>query len=197
MSNKVLNILLVEDDSLVMLGFKQIITRLGHNIIGEAYDGQEAIRLAAQLDPDLVIMDIKLPGVDGIRALETINSGRTKAVPCIFITAHTDNAIIERATNCGAYSYLVKPVEIDDIRAAIEVTVKRSRDYSELKEELNDTKMSLENRKYIEKAKGILCDEFGMKETEAMSALQRKSKNNNIRLVDVAKDIIKKHESGK
>ena len=104
-----LSILIAEDESMILLGFKLFLTELGHQVVGEAYDGEMAVKLAKELEPDLLIMDVKMPRLDGIQALEQINEGREKILPCVFVTAHSDSALIERAKKSGAFSYLIKP----------------------------------------------------------------------------------------
>ena len=188
--DKMLSILLVEDEALVMMGLRVFIKQLGHTVIAEAYDGESAIELALSMLPDLIIMDVKMPKLDGIQALEQINS-KGEFFPCIFVTAHSDKRLIQRATQAGAFSYLIKPVSIDSLRAAIEVAAVRYEEFKLLQHELDDAKTNLQNRKFIERAKGILMDKNDCRESEAMQTLQKISSDTNKKLVDVAKDIIK------
>ena len=185
-----LSILIAEDESMILLGFKLFLTELGHQVVGEAYDGEMAVKLAKELEPDLLIMDVKMPRLDGIQALEQINEGRERILPCVFVTAHSDNALIERAKKSGAFSYLIKPVSIESLKAALEIAMQRYDDYALLQKELNEAKQSLENRKIIERAKGYLMDNFHMKEKQAMEYMQKKSRDTNKKLVVVAKSIL-------
>ena len=191
MVSKGLRILVVEDESIIMMGFKAFLKQLGHIIVAEAYDGETAVELAETFRPDLIIMDVKMPKLDGIQALEKINNKPDGIIPCIFVTAHSDEQLIVRATEAGAFNYLIKPISIDSIKAAIEIAMVRFGEYRILQEELKNTKESLTNRKYIERAKGILMDQFGVKEQQAMEMLQKRSRNTNKKLIEVAKEIIK------
>ena len=195
MLNQSLRILIAEDEAMVIFGFKSFLNEMGHKVIGEAYDGDTAIQLAKELKPDLLIMDIRMPVMDGIRALEIINSMVDVIIPCIFVTAYSDVELIEKAKEVGAFNYLIKPVSFESLRAAIEIAMDRFRDYMAVHKELIDTKSSLEGRKYIEKAKGILMEEFNFKEQQAMDYLQKKSRNSNKKLVDVAKEVIRMNDA--
>lgn len=187
---KKIRILIAEDEAMVMAGFRVFINQLGHEIVAEAYDGEMAVELASSLSPDLIIMDVKMPKLDGIQALEWINADG-EIIPCVFVTAHSDELLVQRATEAGAFSYLIKPINMDDLRAAIEVASVRFAEFQLLQQELFDAKQNLQNRKYIERAKGILMDRNGYRESEAMQSLQKISTDTNKKLVDVAKKIIK------
>ena len=163
MLNQSLRILIAEDEAMVLFGFKSFLDEMGHKVIGEAYDGETAIHLAKQLIPDLLIMDVRMPSMDGIRALEIINSQMDTLIPCIFVTAYSDVELIEKAKEAGAFNYLIKPISFDSLRAAIQIAMVRFREYKTVHKELLDTKNNLENRKFIEKAKGILMDEFNFR----------------------------------
>lgn len=194
MDNSALKVLVVEDEPIVLLGFKTFLTQLGYEIVGEAYDGEMAVCLANELEPDFLIMDVKMPLLDGIEALVKINSGRTQLIPCIFVTAHSDNLLIDKAKKAGAFSYLIKPVTIENLKASIEITLQRFNDYLTVEQELKQTKKSLTDRKIINRAKGFLIDNFDMKEKQAMEYLQKKSRNTNRKLITVAEEILKMDE---
>ncbi len=195
MRRKPLRILIAEDEAMILLGFMSFISEMGHQVIGEAYDGENAVCLAKKLNPDLIIMDIKMPKVDGITALRRINDGQADLIPCIFVTAFSDIELIENAKDAGAFNYLIKPISYESLRAAIEIAMDRFEDYKKVQEELTVTKLNLHNRKIIEKAKGILMDEFDLKEQKAMEYLQKKSRNTNRKLIDVAKDVIYRNQA--
>jgi response regulator NasT len=139
-------------------------------------------------------MDINMPGIDGIQAIEEINRIREDAgreiVPVIIISGYHDQNLVDRANEVGVFAYLVKPVREEELKVAIEVCLARFREFQELKKEYQRVKDSLEARKLIEKAKGILMYRNNLKEDEAMRALQRKSRDSNKKLVDIAKEII-------
>lgn len=187
-------VIIAEDEALVLLGFKALLTQLGYDVVGEAYDGHSAVSLCNELSPDFLIMDIKMPGLDGIQALEQINQNRKEMIPCIFVTAHSDEYLIERAKHAGAFSYLIKPIRLESLRAAINVALERFEDYRKLKDERDNAKEMLEQRKLIERAKGYLMDNFDMKEKQAMEFMQKKSCTTNKKLVEVARAILQMAE---
>lgn len=191
---KGLKVLIAEDEYVNLMGLRVNLEDLGHEVIGEARDGEEAVRLATELDPDLILMDINMPGIDGIQAIEEINRIREDAgreiVPVIIISGYHDQNLVDRANEVGVFAYLVKPVREEELKVAIEVCLARFHEFQELKKEYQRVKDSLEARKLIEKAKGILMYRNNLKEDEAMRALQRKSRDSNKKLVDIAKEII-------
>lgn len=191
---KGLKVLIAEDEYVNLMGLRINLEDLGHEVIGEARDGEEAVKLATELDPDLILMDINMPGIDGIQAIEEINRIREDAgkeiVPVIIISGYHDQNLVDRANEVGVFAYLVKPVREEELKVAIEVCLARFREFQELKKEYQRVKDSLEARKLIEKAKGILMYRNNLKEDEAMKVLQRKSRDSNKKLVDIAKEII-------
>jgi response regulator NasT len=186
--SKKLNVLICEDDYLVSQGLKYSIESLGHDVIAIAKNGKEAIELALEKLPDLIIMDINMPIVSGLVALEKIN--KYIDVPCIILTAYHKDSLIKKASENGALYYLIKPVTDYDLNAAINIVMARHSEFENLKSELNQTKEKLETRKYIEIAKGLLMDKYGIKEQEAMAKMQKISRDKNIKIVDVSKQII-------
>jgi response regulator NasT len=184
-----LKILVAEDEYLCLMGLKANLEGLGYEVVGEATDGEEAVKLALDKRPDLIIMDINMPSVDGIEAIRRINN--KVFIPSIIVSGYHDQELIEKASVEDIFGYLVKPVDANDLSAAIKVAMSRYKEFKRLESELKDTKLSLENRKYIERAKGILMDRKGLKEAEAMKELQQMSRNNNKKMIDLAKEIIK------
>ena len=188
MTSKKLNILIVEDEYLIASGIAVCIEELGHNLVGVAGTGAEAMEIVGRTDPDIILMDINLPGMDGIEVMAKINESRR--IPCIFITGYSDSGLIARAQSPFTYGYLIKPVDISDLRAAINVAMSRFEDYSKVSNSLDKATKALEERKTIERAKGIVMDLLGLKETQAMQYLQKKSRNSNVRVIDIARKII-------
>lgn len=188
-----LKVLVAEDEYLCLMGLKSNVQKLGHKIVGEATDGIEAVKLAHETKPDIIIMDINMPIMDGIEAIKKINE--SLFIPSIIVSGYHDEELINRATNEGVLYYLVKPINLVDLKAAIQVTLARFKEFQELQDQLQDTKKSLEARKYIERAKGILMDRMKMSESESMVHLQTTSRNKNKKLVVVAKEIIKADEA--
>lgn len=188
-------VLIAEDESIILLGFKSFLIQLGYDVVAEAYNGEMAVELAEAMNPDLLIMDVKMPKLDGIQALEKINSKRNKIIPCVFVTAHSDDTLISRAKDSGAFNYLIKPVTRESLKAAIEIAIQRFEDYISLSNELSVAQQALENRKYIERAKGYLMDNLNLKEQQALDFMQKKSRDTNKKLIVVAKNILKIEEA--
>ena len=186
--NKSLRIILAEDEYLCLIGLVTNLKQLGHEVIGQVSDGEELVKMALEKKPDLIITDISMPLMDGIEAIKKINE--QLFIPSIIISGYHDRELIERATKEGIFNYLIKPVDIWDLKVAIEVFISKYEEFQTIKGKLNDTEKSLESRKYIEKAKGIIMDRFHISEAEAMKKLQKMSKDNNKKMFDIAKEII-------
>lgn len=186
--NKSLRILLAEDEYLCLIGLVNNLKQLGHEIIGEASDGEELLKMALEKKPDLIITDINMPLLDGIEAIKKINE--QIFIPSIIISGYHDKELIERATKEGIFNYLIKPVDVWDLKVAIEVFISKFEEFQKMKGKLDDTEKSLESRKYIEKAKGIIMDRFHISEAEAMKRLQKISRDTNKKMLEVANEII-------
>ncbi|WP_291635613.1 response regulator [Clostridium sp.] len=186
--NKSLRILLAEDEYLCLIGLVTNLKQLGHEIIGEASDGEELLKMALEKKPDLIITDINMPLLDGIEAIKKINE--QIFIPSIIISGYHDKELIERATKEGIFNYLIKPVDVWDLKVAIEVFISKFEEFQKMKGKLDDTEKSLESRKYIEKAKGIIMDRFHISEAEAMKRLQKISRDTNKKMLEVANEII-------
>jgi response regulator NasT len=185
---KSLRILLAEDESIILMGLKSNIEKLGHRVIGQAFDGVEAVKLALKKEPDLLIIDINMPKMDGIEALKRINN--QKFIPAIVVTGYNNEKLINRASKAGAFAYLIKPVDSNDIKPAINIARARFEEFKKLLSDLDDSKKALEARKIIERAKGIVMDRKNIKEKEAMKFLQKKSNDHNKKMIKIAKEII-------
>jgi two-component system, response regulator PdtaR len=185
---KSLRILIAEDEYLVLLGLKTNVEKLGHSVIGIANDGEKAVEIAFEQKPDLVIMDINMPNLDGIEAIKKINE--KLYIPSIIVSGYHDEELIKRATEEGVLYYLLKPIDIKDLKIAINISLAKFEEFKKLQFELKNTKTALEARKYIEKAKGILMDRLNLKEAEAMKRLQKMSRDKNKKLDVVAKELI-------
>jgi response regulator NasT len=183
-----LRILLVEDDSLVVLDLLEELRGLGYEIVGSAATGTEAIRLARELSPDLIILDIKMPELDGLEAAAQITALRP--IPMIILSAYSDIPLIERAAHLGVLAYLVKPVDVRELEATIRVAMSRFREFQALRQEVADLREALETRKLVERAKGILMRRRNLTEEEAFRRLQRESQNQNRKIGDIAQAVI-------
>lgn len=155
--------------------------------MGQAYNGADAIRTAAELAPDVVLMDIQLPDMDGLAAAEAIR--RVRPVAVVMVTGHTEPEFLDRAKT-SAYGYVVKPVSGGALPPAIETALARFREAQALVKEVGELKESLANRKIIERAKGFLIDRARMTEEQAYLTLQKAARSQNMRLVDLAKRVL-------
>lgn len=164
-------VLIAEDEALIRLDLAEMLREEGYDVVGEAGDGQEAVELAEQLRPDLVIMDVKMPRRDGIDAASEIAAKRI--APIVVLTAFSQRDLVEKARDAGAMAYLVKPFSISDLIPAIEVAVSRFAEVTELEREVADLSDRLETRKLVERAKGLLQTKQGMTEPEAFKWIQR------------------------
>lgn len=185
---KRLRILLVDDESIIRLDLREMLKEHGHEIVGEASSGEEAVTLAAKLDPDLIVMDIKMPVMDGLEAVRRINAERT--IPVIMLTAYSQPELVQQATELGVYGYLVKPIKEADILPAIEVALARAGELRALQEEVGSLKETLETRKQVEKAKGILMENYGLSEAAAFRKIQKLSMDKRKPLKEIAEAII-------
>ena len=185
---KSLRILLAEDEFLILMALKSYVENLGHIVVGEATDGEKAVELALEKKPDLVIMDINMPNLDGIEAIKKINE--KLYIPSIIVSGYSDEKLINRATEEGVLYYLLKPIDIKELKIAINISMAKFEEIQKLHDELNDTKIALDARKHIEKAKGIIMKRMNLQEPEAMKRLQKMSRDNNKKLVVVAKELI-------
>lgn len=163
----------------------------GFDVVGEAGNGLEAIELAKQLKPDLIVMDIKMPDLDGLSAAEQIADLR---IPVVFLTAFNQEELVARASEVGAMAFLVKPFAPDDIFPAIEVALSRYQQLQQLEDEVSDLTERLETRKLVERAKGVLGVQMGLTEPEAFRWIQKAAMDRRIGMADVAKTILEQLE---
>jgi len=184
---------IADDESIIRMDLKEMLTNLGYLVIGEAGDGRSAVSLARELRPDLVIMDIKMPDMDGIEAARILTE--EEIAPVILLTAYSQRELIEGAKEAGVVAYLVKPFRESDLAPAIEVALARFKQFQDLKKEVGDLKEALETRKLVERAKGILMDTQGLSEAEAFRRIQRMSMNTRKPMKEVAEAIILAYET--
>ena len=181
-------IVIAEDEAIVRLDLKEIMEEEGYEVVGETGRGDEAVELVRTHRPDLAILDIKMPGGDGLAAAREINAERLCAV--LILTAFSQRDLIEQARNAGALAYLVKPFQKSELLPAIEMAIGRFAEMKALDEQVKTLEESLEVRKAVDRAKGILMDELGWKENESFSWIRSQAMNERIRMVDVANQII-------
>jgi response regulator NasT len=183
-----LRILIADDESLRVMSLKGQLEALGHKVIAEASNGKEAVRLADELRPDLAILDIRMPEMDGIEAAEKITTERP--IPIILLTAYSERELAERAATANVSAYLMRPVSEQDLLPAIALAVSRFKEFQSLHQEVDDLRDALMTRKLVERAKGILMRRLGLSEEDAFRRMQRRSQSENKRLGEIAEAII-------
>jgi len=183
-----LRVLIAEDEPLVAGVLAEQLSQLGHRVVGEATDGEEAVRLCLDARPDLVIMDIKMPRLDGLAASRAILE--QAPVPIILLTAYTNDEFIEEAASVGIMDYLVKPVDERDLVPAIRLALSHFEQLQSLRHEVEDLREALETRKLVERAKGVLMRRLNLTEEEAFSRIQRQARNRQAKMRDIAAAII-------
>ncbi|CQR72167.1 putative transcriptional regulatory protein pdtaR [Sporomusa ovata DSM 2662] len=183
-----LRIVVADNESIIRMDLKEILEEAGHTVVGEAIDGVKAVELARKCHPDLVIMDIKMPEMDGITAAKIISN--EKLAPVLLLTAFSQKEIVEKAKDSGVLAYLVKPVKEANLFPAMEIALSRFKEFAELERELEEVKNSLETRKILDRAKGILMDAYSLSETEAYRRIQQYSMSKRKSIRDVAAAIV-------
>ncbi len=186
-------IVIADDESIIRMDLKEMLTSLGYLVVGEAGDGRTAVSLARELQPDLVIMDIKMPDMDGIEAARILTEERL--APVLLLTAFGQRDLIEKAKEAGVVGYLVKPFRESDLTPAIEVAIERFKEFRQLEEQVKDLKEALETRKLVDRAKGILMDRDGLTEAEAFRKIQKMSMNTRRPMREIAQAIILTYEA--
>ena len=187
-STKAIRILIADDEAVIRLGLRTMLEAQGYRVVGEAADGSRALDLVSRLKPDLVFLDIKMPGVDGLQAARRLQ--RDGNTPVVILTAYSDREFVDSAKASGVLAYLVKPVRESDLRPAIEVAMSRFAEIQALRGEVEDLEDSLETRKVVERAKGILMRKLGIEEAEAFNRIQRESRNTRRPMKEIAQSII-------
>ncbi|MEE8163137.1 MAG: response regulator [Anaerolineae bacterium] len=187
-------VIIADDESIIRMDLREMLTNLGYLVIGEVGDGRSAVNLARELKPDVVIMDIKMPDMDGIGAAKILTEERIS--PVLLLTAYSQQELIERAKEAGVVGYIVKPFRESDLAPAIEVAVVRFAEFRALEKEVGDLKLALETRKLVDRAKGILMDGQGITEAEAFRKIQKMSMNTRKPMKEVAEAIILAHQAG-
>jgi two-component system, response regulator PdtaR len=170
------------------MDLREMLAGLGYLVVGEAGDGVSAVNLARELRPDLVIMDIKMPDLDGIGAAKILSEERI--APVLLLTAFSQTELIEGAKEAGVVGYIVKPFRESELVPAIEVALARFREFQSMEREATDLREALETRKLVERAKGVLMDSQGLKETEAFRKIQKLSMNTRKSMREIAEAVL-------
>lgn len=181
-------IIIAEDDSVIRMDLKEELQRQGYLVVGDAGDGQSAVNLTRELRPDLVVMDIRMPEMDGISAAEVLT--HEKLAPVVLLTAFSDQELIERARNAGVVHYVTKPWRASDLKPAIEIALSRFQEFRVMETKVRDLEDLLATRKVVEKAKGVLMEKHNLSEQEAFRRIQKASMNNRKSMKEVAEAIL-------
>lgn len=183
-----MKVLIADDEPIILLDLKQMLENLGYEVVAEASDGQQAVTLARETHPDVCILDVKMPVMDGIEAVTIITE--ENIAPAILLTAYSDKELVDRAKAAGVFAYLVKPFKPSDLPPSIEVARSRFEQNLQLTKEVGTLQERLEARKLVDRAKGILMDEHKLTEGEAYRRIQVQSMNLRKTMREVAEAII-------
>ena len=182
-------IVIADNESIIRMDLRELLEEAGHQVVGEGANGKKAVELARKLKPDLIILDIKMPEMDGITAAKIIDD--EKIAPVILLTAFSQSEIVERAKDSGVLAYLVKPVQESNLFPAMEIALSRWQEMQDLEDQLFKVKDSLENRKTLDRAKGILMDAYNITESEAFRRIQKYSMSKRKTIKEVAEAVIR------
>ncbi len=184
----VARILVAEDETLIRLDLVEMLGELGYDVVGQANNGEQALELARELRPDLVIMDVKMPVMDGLSAAEAIHAD--KLCPVIMLTAFSQTELVERARDAGVMAYVVKPFTADDLRPAIDIARSRWSELKALESEIADLGERLETRKLVDRAKGVLMTQLKLSESDAFRWIQKTAMDRRLGMKEVAEAVI-------
>ncbi|NJK81038.1 MAG: response regulator [Chloroflexaceae bacterium] len=187
-----IRLIIADDESIIRMNLKETLVGLGYLVVGEAGDGVSVINLARELRPDLVLMDIKMPKLDGIQAAKVLT--QEKIAPVLLLTAYSDRELVDRAKEAGVVNYIVKPFRDAELLPAIEIALARYQEFLEMDNEIRDLKETLDTRKLVERAKGVLMDTQGLKEADAFRKIQQLSMNTRKPMKEIAQAILLAHE---
>jgi AmiR/NasT family two-component response regulator len=181
-------VVIAEDETIIRLDLKELLEEEGYEVVGETGRGDEAVELVRRLEPDLAILDIKMPGLDGLRAASRITEERLAAV--LILTAFSQRDLVEQARDAGALAYLVKPFQKSDLIPAIELALGRHRELLELEKGVGDLTERLEERKLVDRAKGRLMDQHRLSEQDAWRFLQQEAMNRRVKVGEIARRVV-------
>ena len=181
-------VVIAEDEAIPRMGLREMLQEQGYDVVGEAVDGQAAVELARQLRPDIVVMDIRMPRLDGIAASRILSEERL--APVLLVTAYSDRNLIDQAKEAGVFAYVPKPFTEVQLVPQIELALSRFAEFQALIQEVGDARAALETRKAVERAKGLLMQRQGMAEPDAYRHIQRLSMNSRRSMRDIAEAIL-------
>ena len=186
-----LRIVIADDEPIIRLDLRKTLENMGHQVVGEAGDGAKAVEIARELKPDIIILDIKMPEMDGIEAAKVVTT--ESIAPVLLLTAYSQKDLVDRAKDAGVFAYLVKPFKEADLLPAMEIAISRYEEFVELENEVTDLENKLDTRKAVDRAKGSLMDQYGLKEQEAFRRIQVQSMNTRKSMREIAEAIIIAH----
>ncbi len=181
-------VVIAEDEAIIRLDLKETLEEEGYDVVGETGRGDEAVDLVRELEPDLAILDVRMPGLDGLSAAREITANRQSAV--LILTAYSQRDLIEQARDAGALAYLVKPFQRSELIPAVEIALGRHREMRALHDQTQSLEDQLETRKLVDRAKGILMDAHEMSEGDAFDWIQKRAMNSRVKARDVAQQVI-------
>lgn len=181
-------VVVAEDEALIRLDIVESLRAAGYDVVGEAASGQEAVDLVREYEPDVVVMDVKMPGKDGITAAQEISEDNL--APVVMLTAFSQQSLVEKAADAGAMAYVVKPFVPEKLFPAIEVAISRFDQMNALRDEVSDMKARFEARKRVDRAKGLLMENMGLSESEAFRWIQKTSMDRRLTMQEVADAVI-------
>jgi len=187
-----LKVVIADDESIIRLDLRKMLESLGHQVVGEAADGQKALEVVRNTRPDVAIVDIKMPVMDGLDAAKII--AEEKIAPVVVLTAYSQEDLVGRAKEAGVFAYLVKPFREESLMPAIEMAVSRYLELQELESKVTDLAEKLDTRKLVDRAKGVLMDKYGLSEADAFRRIQQQSMNQRKSMREIAEAIIIAHE---
>ncbi|MFJ1702390.1 ANTAR domain-containing response regulator [Kitasatospora sp. NPDC088346] len=190
---QITRIVIAEDEALIRLDLKEMLEEEGYTVVGEAGDGATAVRLVEELRPDLAILDVKMPVLDGLSAAEQIHEAHL--APVLMLTAFSQRELVDRARDAGAMAYIVKPFSKSDLVPAIEMAVSRYTEMRTLEEEIADLTQRLETRKLVDRAKSVLQTKFGLTEPAAFRWIQKTSMDRRMTMAAVAQAVIEEGDA--
>ena len=188
-------VLVAEDEALIRLDLVELLTEEGMIVVGQAANGEEAVEMARELRPDVVVMDVKMPKLDGISAAEII--AKERIAPVVILTAFSQRELVERASEAGAMAYVVKPFDASDVVPAIEIAAARFAQIIAVEAEVSDLQERLASRKAVDQAKGLLQESLGLSEAEAFRWIQKTAMDLRKSMREVAEGVVDHHKSGR
>ena len=191
--SKFLRIVIADDDKDTLEAYQMLLSAFGHTVVGNTVDGRELVRLCVEQKPDLALVDVRMPGMDGFHAADEIT--KVAAIPIVLVSGSYEESALDRAGLSSVMAYLIKPVTADGLRAAIAVAIRRFKELQQAVEESRELRQALADRKIIERAKGILMQRAGLSEQDAFKRLQKLSWDTNQKLVKVAETLLMAEEA--